>query len=148
MISKNLVAATFFSLFTGLTNTQSFAADTKPCSLQDALLVCGEPKAKGAGILDAMAHPGTLTLLQTARNGPLVYPDGYVREDYRRSLEKNRNAAKRFADKAFRQYKRRRMSPEEYEEVRGKFEAAMLAYNAGMLLYREGTWRSSVSRKN
>ena len=150
----NLFASTAISLgiiATPLVATNALAEDIQSCHFERPTLVCAKSTKDGKAVLDAMADPKSMELLKKAlvdeETRKSAYADGYEREDYRKSLEANRKAATRYANRAFRSYRRKRLSAEEYEVIRVKYEKAVAAYSIGMNVYRAGTWLSPIPRK-
>ncbi len=118
------------------------------CSIRNALLHCGADLKKGQFIMNTLGHPSTLKMLENAGKNGLIYSNGKEREAFRKSLEANRAAMKKYADKSWQQYRRRKMSAGDYEKIRAQYNNAMKSYQAAMDLYRAGTWQSSVQPKN
>ena len=109
------------------------------CSITDKLFVCGEAKTR-AEIFAAMVNPKTLEAIQSAERGDRIFETGMEREAFRRSLEKNRRAMRAHANRAFRKYRRRKMSGEDYAKVRADYELGVEHYRAALRIFREEIW--------
>ncbi len=114
------------------------------CRFERPQIICAESTRDGEVILNAMASVGTRELFRNAiidgESRKSAYADGYEREDFRKSLEANRKSMTRYADRAQRQYRRRRISEEDYEAIRRVYEQAVANYALAMDVYRAGTW--------
>ena len=121
-----------------------YAESDGACTITDAKLICAESIKDGQAVLDAMSNPKTLATLQGAFSGKKVFDDGDERENFRLSLEANRRAMTKFADKKWRSYRRKKITADVYEAIREQYRAGMKAYWEGMKLYRAGTWHSDV----
>ena len=149
----NLFASTAISLgilAATLNAKGAMAADGDACRFEKPKLVCAESTKDGKAVLDAMADPQSMELMQKAlvdsETRKQAYADGYEREDYRKSLEANRKSATRYANRAFRSYRRKKLSADDYEAIRVKYEKAVATYSIGMNVYRAGTWLSNIPR--
>ena len=144
MKTYKLVFSLVISIGCAVTSSSISAEETNVCGIEKSLLVCGSSLRKGEQILDAMANPASQVMLSKAGASGLIYSNSDEREAFRISLESNRKAIKKFADRALRKYRRRRMKADAYEGIRQKFSAGMKTYQSGMELYRAGTWQSKT----
>ena len=139
LIYSLIIATSFISLGSG-----AYADDAEFCKIQHATLVCGNSLKDGDIILEAMANPKSMAILAAAGKDGLIYKGGNEREAFRKSIEANRVAMKKFADSAWKQYKRRKMKAASYEIIRTKYNTGMKTYQAAIDLYRAGTWKSKT----
>ncbi len=144
MKARNLIFSLVVSTSTLTINLAATAQETNICSLENSTLVCGVNLKDGGKILDAMANPASAEMLSNAGAGGLVYSGGDEREAFRKSLEANRVAIKKFADRALRKHRRGKMKASAYEAIRTKYNDGMKTYQSGMELYRAGTWQSKT----
>ncbi|MEE9314383.1 MAG: hypothetical protein V3V02_07020 [Rhizobiaceae bacterium] len=123
------------------------AADEQLCAIENSALICGASLKDGGEILEAMSNPATMEMLIKTKASGLVYNNSDQREVFRKSLEANRGSMKKYADRAWKQYRQKRLKADAYEVVRTKYKAGMKAYRAAMQLYRAGTWGSKTKGK-
>ena len=144
MKPNKLLFSLVVSIGCSAVSPSAMAEDANVCGIEKSLLICGSSLRDGEQILDAMSNPESQVMLTNAGASGLIYSNSDEREAFRKSLEANRMAMKKFADRALRKFHRRRMKADAYEEIRQQFSAGMKTYQSGMELYRAGTWQSKT----
>ena len=114
-------------------------ASNSSCSIVDYRLSCADGSKKGEDLLEAMANPKSAeNILVWSKPDQLIPSD--QKERYRRSVERVRSAVQKHANRQFRNYRRKRIDAETYDQIRLKFEKAMETYGAAMKAYRATRW--------
>ena len=112
------------------------------CSIRDQAFVCAGNSDDGETVLNAMASDETTKQLKSVDANRISDLSKTEREDLRHSIEKNRRIIKKFADGAWRKYRRRKLDAAAYEAIKSRYQAGLENYALAMNIYRHGTWFS------
>ena len=136
-----MTVSTVLTISSWLIQTPVQAQPGQHCKLEGVRLLCPQ-KGDDLTTLDAMAHPKSHALLADLPDRPSLYANLKEREEFRLSLESNRKAVQKCANRALVKLKRRRMSQAEFDHVKTKYQAALDTYWAGMAHYWSAGWFS------
>lgn len=122
----------------------SGAANEYSCSVKERRLICADG-AKNTGIVAAaMANPVTIDNINNAERGDRLLADPAERERYRRSVERAHKRIIRHVDRMQRRFKRNRLSKDDWEFMKQRYQDGLKTYHAAMSLYHAKEWFSDT----
>ncbi len=125
--------------------TASHAADNPySCNVVDLRFVCADGEKNTGVVSAAMANPVTIENINKQERGDRLLADPVQRELYRRSVERAHKRIRQHVDRMQRRYKRRRLSEDDWEFMKQRYEIGLKTYHAAMSLYHAKEWFSET----